>query len=80
MIRILALVANLVLCYALTSCKTKTTQETDSSNHLKHENSAYLLQHAQNPVDWYPWSDAAMQKAKEEKKLIIVSIGYSSCH
>ncbi|MBK7465867.1 MAG: DUF255 domain-containing protein [Saprospiraceae bacterium] len=67
MIRILALVANLVLCYALTSCKTKTTQETDSSNHLKNENSAYLLQHAKNPVDWYPWSDAAMQKPKKKK-------------
>ncbi len=49
-------------------------------NHLANESSPYLLQHAKNPVDWYPWSEEALNKAKEEDKLIIVSIGYSSCH
>ncbi len=49
-------------------------------NHLKNEKSPYLLQHAYNPVDWYPWSDEAFEKAKNENKLIFLSIGYSSCH
>ena len=49
-------------------------------NHLKNENSPYLQQHANNPVDWYPWTDEAFKKAKEENKAIFLSIGYSSCH
>jgi uncharacterized protein YyaL (SSP411 family) len=50
------------------------------SNHLIHESSPYLLQHAHNPVDWYPWGAIALQKAKESNKPILVSIGYSACH
>ncbi|MFY7838940.1 MAG: thioredoxin domain-containing protein, partial [Lacibacter sp.] len=50
------------------------------TNRLSKENSPYLLQHAHNPVDWYPWSDEALQKAKTEDKPVLVSIGYSSCH
>jgi uncharacterized protein YyaL (SSP411 family) len=50
------------------------------TNALIHETSPYLLQHAHNPVNWYPWGKEALQKAKAEDKLIIVSIGYSSCH
>lgn len=50
------------------------------SNHLKRETSPYLLQHAQNPVDWYPWDNKAFQKAKEEDRPIFLSIGYSTCH
>lgn len=50
------------------------------SNHLVNETSPYLLQHAHNPVNWYPWGKEALQKAKDEKKLILVSIGYSACH
>ncbi len=50
------------------------------SNHLKNESSPYLLQHAQNPVDWYPWGEAAFYKAKAEDKPIFLSIGYSTCH
>lgn len=50
------------------------------SNHLIHETSPYLLQHAHNPVDWYPWGDEALQKAKDENKPILVSIGYAACH
>jgi hypothetical protein len=49
-------------------------------NRLINETSPYLLQHAYNPVDWYPWGDEAFAKAKAENKLVIVSIGYSACH
>src|ERR1700743_1614425 len=49
-------------------------------NRLANSASPYLLQHAQNPVDWYPWGPEALQKAKDENKLILVSIGYSACH
>jgi uncharacterized protein len=50
------------------------------SNQLINESSPYLLQHAHNPVDWYPWGDEALSKAKKENKPILVSIGYSACH
>lgn len=49
-------------------------------NRLINEKSPYLLQHAYNPVDWYPWGDEAFEKAKEEDKPIFLSIGYSTCH
>ncbi|MGW8286868.1 MAG: thioredoxin domain-containing protein [Desulfobulbales bacterium] len=50
------------------------------TNRLANEKSPYLLQHSQNPVDWYPWSDAAFNKAARENKPIFLSIGYSTCH
>jgi len=50
------------------------------TNRLIHSASPYLLQHAHNPVDWYPWGDEAFEKAKQEDKLVLVSIGYSACH
>ncbi|RDC61546.1 thioredoxin domain-containing protein [Adhaeribacter pallidiroseus] len=50
------------------------------ANRLLHESSPYLLQHAYNPVDWYPWGEEALQKARSEQKPIIVSIGYAACH
>jgi len=50
------------------------------ANQLSTEHSPYLRQHAHNPVNWYPWDVAALNKAKEENKLIIISIGYSACH
>ncbi len=49
-------------------------------NHLSSETSPYLLQHADNPVDWYAWSEVALQKARDENKPILLSIGYSACH
>ena len=49
-------------------------------NHLQHERSPYLRQHARNPVDWYPWGDAALERARREDKPILLSIGYSTCH
>ncbi len=55
---------------------------TDSTgqNRLAGESSPYLLQHAQNPVDWYPWGDEAFAKAKRENKMIFLSVGYAACH
>src|SRR3954451_4153202 len=50
------------------------------TNHLIYETSPYLLQHAHNPVDWYPWGSEAFSRAKAEDKPVLVSIGYSSCH
>ena len=50
------------------------------ANRLIHETSPYLLQHAHNPVDWYPWGEEALEKAKQEDKPILLSIGYSACH
>lgn len=50
------------------------------ANRLENQSSPYLLQHANNPVDWYPWGEEALSKAREENKLILVSIGYSACH
>jgi uncharacterized protein len=49
-------------------------------NRLSQESSLYLRQHSGNPVDWHPWGDEALRKAKESDKLLLVSIGYSSCH
>jgi uncharacterized protein YyaL (SSP411 family) len=49
-------------------------------NRLIHQKSPYLLQHAYNPIDWYPWGDEAFEKAKREDKPIFFSCGYSTCH
>ncbi|NVK52258.1 MAG: thioredoxin domain-containing protein [Flavobacteriaceae bacterium] len=51
-----------------------------NTNSLINETSPYLLQHAHNPVNWYSWSDEILARAKEEQKLLLISIGYSSCH
>ena len=50
------------------------------TNSLVNSTSPYLLQHAHNPVDWYPWGEEAFVKAKAENKMVIVSVGYSACH
>ncbi|MGE5311153.1 MAG: DUF255 domain-containing protein, partial [Nitrospirota bacterium] len=50
------------------------------ANRLGNEKSPYLLQHAENPVDWYPWGDEAFQKARVDDKPMFLSIGYSTCH
>ena len=63
------------------NCDGKTmAKETKHQNRLADSQSPYLLQHASNPVDWYPWGDEAFEKAKEENKPIFLSIGYSTCH
>ncbi len=53
---------------------------TPHTNDLIHESSPYLLQHAHNPVNWMPWGEKALQKAKDENKPMLISIGYSACH
>ncbi len=50
------------------------------SNRLARETSPYLLQHKDNPVDWYPWGDEALQRAADEQRPLLVSVGYSACH
>ncbi len=56
------------------------THRARSPNRLIHETSPYLLQHARNPVDWYPWGEEALRLAAEQEKPILLSIGYSACH
>jgi uncharacterized protein len=56
------------------------TGQSMSVNRLAEETSPYLLQHAENPVDWYPWGDEALSRAKEEDKPILLSVGYAACH
>jgi uncharacterized protein len=50
------------------------------SNRIKDESSPYLLQHSQNPVDWFPWGEEAFENARAQDKPLFLSIGYSSCH
>ncbi len=73
-----ALLLALVLVQAIFAANPP--KEKPKPNRLAQESSAYLLQHANNPVDWYPWSAEAFAKAKKDGKLIFLSIGYSSCH
>ena len=54
--------------------------ESAYTNHLIHESSPYLLMHAHNPVDWYPWGQEAFDLARRENKTIFLSVGYSTCH
>ncbi len=74
---------SLLILILVISCN---AQEDDSmnenkyTNNLINESSPYLLQHAHNPVDWYPWNDEALSKAKSENKLLVISIGYAACH
>ena len=52
----------------------------ENPNRLINEKSPYLLQHAYNPVEWYPWGEEAFEKAERENKPVFLSIGYSTCH
>ena len=70
-----------ILSLLIWNCQNNTmTKKEIKQNRLKDSQSPYLLQHASNPVDWYPWSDVAFKKAKKENKPIFLSIGYSTCH
>ena len=51
-----------------------------SSNHLRGQSSPYLIQHSENPVDWYPWCNEAFERARQDDKPVFLSIGYSTCH
>ena len=55
-------------------------EQAEFTNHLINESSPYLLQHAHNPVDWYPWGEEAFARARSENKPVLLSIGYSACH
>ncbi len=72
----------LVIMLFLLSCEEGNTQKDTAqyTNALINENSPYLLQHVHNPVNWYPWGEEALSKAKRENKLLIISIGYAACH
>jgi len=76
----------MTLTTLFTGCGQKGDQQTHHKqgaqrlNHLKNETSPYLLQHADNPVDWYPWGNEALEKARREDKPILLSVGYSACH
>ncbi len=71
--------SNLTLLLLL-ACNAQQGQEHMYTNKLINTNSPYLQQHAHNPVDWYPWGEEALTKAKKENKMIIISIGYAACH
>ena len=83
------LLASLVVL-SISTCTTSSDSNTNTSemdtthynytNTLINETSPYLLQHAHNPVDWFPWGDEALEKAKAENKLLLISIGYAACH
>jgi len=68
----------LLVFVATISCKPM--QKEKYTNALIHESSPYLLQHAHNPVNWQPWGEKALDQAKSENKLLLISVGYSACH
>src|SRR5271166_1737309 len=70
------------LTVAASKCRARMGREGDKSmpNRLALESSPYLLQHKDNPVDWYPWGEEALARARAEDKPILLSIGYSACH
>jgi len=72
----------LIILIALISCKGQNTKSMEHkfTNDLINETSPYLLQHAHNPVNWNAWNDKTLEKAKDENKLMLISIGYAACH
>ncbi|SMD37073.1 hypothetical protein SAMN04488029_3224 [Reichenbachiella faecimaris] len=74
------LVLLLMVVLSTYACTQNMGQEHKHTNHLISETSPYLLQHAHNPVDWFPWGEVALDLAKREDKLMIISIGYAACH
>jgi len=77
------LICFVYLCLFFSACNPKTVVDSSHSgiaNKLISETSPYLLQHAYNPVDWHPWGQEALDKAKAEDKLLIISVGYAACH
>ncbi|MFT6984162.1 MAG: hypothetical protein ACJAUD_002942, partial [Crocinitomicaceae bacterium] len=73
----------LIISYSCAQTAQKSKEDNGGhkyTNELIHESSPYLLQHAHNPVNWHPWGDKALKKAKDENKMLIISVGYSACH
>ena len=62
------------------TAKQTTSNQSVKPNRLINESSPYLLQHATNPIDWFPWGPEAFDKARREDKPVFLSIGYSTCH
>ena len=79
-IRLLVMLLLTIVPNLLVAQQVKQPEKQKHSNHLVNETSPYLLTHAHNPVDWYPWGEEAFEKARNEKKMIFLSVGYSSCH
>lgn len=69
----------ILLVFGFFACSQNPTKM-PNTNALVHESSPYLLQHAHNPVNWYPWGEEALSLAKKQNKLLIISIGYAACH
>ena len=78
--RILLLIIFSLFIYSCNTQNKKEMSDHSYTNSLINESSPYLLQHAHNPVDWYPWGKEALDKAKKENKLLLISIGYAACH
>lgn len=72
--------SSIIFSLLIISCKNEITINSMESNQLKNETSLYLKQHAENPVNWQRWSNSIFDFSGELNKLVIVSIGYSSCH
>ncbi|MEL6592792.1 MAG: DUF255 domain-containing protein, partial [Bacteroidota bacterium] len=74
------LLLSLILLSTACNSQNQTSQEHPYTNQLVNSSSPYLQQHAHNPVDWFPWGEDALQKAENEDKLLIISVGYAACH
>ncbi len=74
------LILNSLYISVFLSCNNMSEKQHQHTNALINESSPYLLQHAHNPVNWFPWGDEALKKAKDENKPLLISIGYSACH
>ena len=73
----------LLILSVFCACNTTTTKkerEETHTNQLIQETSPYLLKHAHNPVNWQPWSPDAFETARQQNKLVLISVGYTSCH
>jgi uncharacterized protein YyaL (SSP411 family) len=79
-VSLLEILLSLFLFTLMISCMAQEDNKMKFKNKLANETSPYLLQHASNPVNWYPWGNEALDKAKAENKLMIISIGYAACH
>lgn len=77
--KIAGLYGMLIPMFFFAACNAQ-NQRPAHTNALINESSPYLLQHAHNPVDWYPWGEEALAKARTENKLLVISIGYAACH
>ena len=76
---LLPVLSTLALLVSLLGCGSR-AQQHEYTNALVNETSPYLLQHAHNPVNWYPWGEEALEKARKEDKLLVISVGYAACH